>query len=144
MNVESILKVKGSEVQTVSPDALAVFAVHKLTTAGIGALVVSADGVRLEGVISERDVVRGLSRHGARLLDLPVADVMTRRVPVCSPDDTLAHVMAEMTRTRHRHLPVIREGRLCGLVSIGDIVKHRLEDLELEASVLRDAYRAGR
>lgn len=144
MNVESILKVKGSEVETVAPDALTVFAVHKLTTAGIGALVVSADGVRLEGVISERDVVRGLSRRGARLLDLPVADVMTRRVPVCSPDDTLAHVMAEMTRTRHRHLPVIREGRLCGLVSIGDIVKHRLEDLELEASVLRDAYRASR
>ena len=144
MNVESILKVKGSEVQTVSPDALAVFAVHKLTTAGIGALVVSADGVRLEGVISERDVVRGLSRHGARLLDLPVADVMTRRVPVCSPDDTLAHVMAEMTRTRHRHLPVIRDGRLRGLVSIGDIVKHRLEELELETSVLRDAYRASR
>lgn len=144
MNVESILKVKGSEVETVSPDALTVFAVHKLTTAGIGALVVSADGVRLEGVISERDVVRGLSRRGVRLLDLPVADVMTRRVPVCSPDDTLAHVMAEMTRTRHRHLPVIREGRLCGLVSIGDIVKHRLEDLELEANVLRDAYRASR
>ena len=144
MNVESILKVKGSEVETVSPDALTVFAVHKLTTAGIGALVVSTDGVRLEGVISEREVVRGLSRHGARVLDLPVADVMTRRVPVCSPDDTLAHVMAEMTRTRHRHLPVIRDGRLCGLVSIGDIVKHRVEDLELEANVLRDAYRASR
>ena len=144
MNVESILKVKGREVETISPEALTVFAVHKLTTTGMGALVVSTDGERLEGVISERDLVRGLSRHGTRLLDMPVAEVMSRRVPVCSPDDSLSQVMAEMTRTRHRHLPVIRTGRLCGLVSIGDIVKHRLEDLELETSVLRDAYRAGR
>ena len=142
MNVDGILRAKGRAVETTSPETKVVFVVHTLTTLGIGALIVSPDGQQVEGVISERDIVRGLNRYGARLLDMPASEVMSRRAPVCSPNDNLKHVMAEMTRTRHRHVPVVENGKLAGVVSIGDIVKHRLEELELEANVLRDAYRA--
>lgn len=142
MKVESILKIKGRNVETVRPDTSAVVAIHKLTTLGIGAVVVSGDGERVDGLVSERDIVHGLNRHGARLLDLTVSDVMSRNVPVCAPDDSLQSVMAEMTRSRNRHLPVTTDGRLVGLVSIGDVVKHRLDDMQLETNVLRDSYRA--
>ena len=142
MKVEGILKAKGRSVETARPETPMIVVVHKLTSMGIGALVVSADGARVEGVVSERDVVTGLNRHGAALLEMRAGDVMSRGVPVCSPDDSIKHVMAEMTRTRHRHVPVVDNGRLCGLVSIGDVVKNRLEELELETNVLRDAYRA--
>ncbi len=144
MRVESILEKKGRHVETIAPDANVLFAVHKLTAENIGALVVSSDGMRVEGVLSERDVVRGLARRGAELLDAPVASVMARGVPACAPDDLLSAVMSQMTRTRNRHLPVVVQGRLCGIVSIGDVVKHRLEEIELEANVLRDAYLARR
>lgn len=140
MKVENVLAAKGTDVEVASPDDRATTAISRLTTKGIGALVVSRDGHHYEGVFSERDVVRGLARYGALALDMRVGDLMSRGVPVCSPSDTLKHVMAEMTRTRHRHLPVIDGGRLCGIVSIGDLVKHRLDEMELEASVLRDAY----
>lgn len=142
MSVEAILKVKGRSVETIAPDSSIVLATHKLATMGIGALVVSTDGQRLAGILAERDIVRGLNKHGSKLLDLTVGDVMSRGVPVCAPDDKLTHVMAEMTRTRNRHLPVVQDGRLCGLISIGDVVKQRLEELELEGDVLRDSYRA--
>ena len=140
MKVENILETKGRHVETIHPDATVLLAVHKLTMQNIGALVVSRDGERVDGVLSERDVVRGLARHGTTFLDSPVNAVMTRRPPVCAPDETLATVMSQMTRTRNRHLPVVEDGRLRGIVSIGDIVKHRLEEMELETSVLRDAY----
>ena len=141
MRVESILKVKGREVHTTTPDADLRFVIHKLTSLGLGALVVSSDGRTVHGTISERDVVRGLNRHGDRVLDLRAADVMSQSAPTCSPNDLLQDVMAEMTRTRHRHVPVLDEnGELCGLVSIGDVVKHRLDEMELETNVLRDAY----
>lgn len=144
MKVDSILEVKGRAVETVRPETSLEMTVHKLSSLGFGALVVSSDGEHIEGVVSERDIVRGLSKHGTRLLDLTVRDVMSRHVPVCSPDDSLRHVMAEMTRSRQRHLPVAAAGKLVGLVSIGDVVKHRLEDMELETNVLRDAYRSSR
>ena len=144
MKVENVLKVKGRNVETVSPQEGVAGAVHRLTNEVIGALVVSSDGQRVEGVFSERDVVRGLAKHGGRLIDMRVGEVMTRSAPVCSSQDTLTHVMSEMTRTRHRHLPVVDDGRLTGMLSIGDVVKHRLEEMALEASVLRDAYRASR
>lgn len=144
MNVERILDAKGRAVATIPPDTQVAFAAHKLTAMGIGALVVSADGLRVEGVVSERDLVRGLTKHGARLLDLRVADVMSKGGPVCSPGDPVKKVMADMTRTRNRHVVVLEDDRLCGIVSVGDIVKHRLEELELETSVLRDAYRVSR
>ena len=140
MRVNDILQKKGRHVETIRPDAKALMAVHRLRMQNVGALVVSRDGERVEGVLSERDVVRGLARHGADLLDMSVVAVMTRAVPVCAPDDLLTTVMAQMTRTRNRHVPVVDNGRLCGIVSVGDVVKHRLEEMELETSVLRDAY----
>jgi len=138
VNVESILRSKGSEVQTIESGASLTMAVHRLSSIGIGALVVSDDGRAVDGVLAEREVVRGLSRHGAHVLDMRVRDVMARSVPVCAPQDSIRDVMAEMTRSRNRHLPVVDGGALCGLISLGDVVKHRLEELELEASVLRD------
>lgn len=144
MKVENVLRTKGHEVETASPHDSVPMAIHRLISRGIGAVVVSNDGEHLDGVLSERDVVRGLSKYGALVLEKSIGELMSREVPVCSPSDTLTHVMAEMTRTRHRHLPVVDGGRLCGIISIGDVVKNRLEEMELEASVLRDAYRASR
>lgn len=143
MAVSSILDAKGRHVETISPEADLRLVLHKLVTLGIGSLVVSSDGLAVEGMVSERDVVRGLNRHGERLLDLRAGEVMSRNVPTCSPSDTLGHVMAVMTRSRSRHLPVVdADGRLCGLVSIGDVVKQRLVEIELERDILRDAYMA--
>lgn len=140
MRVEDLLQSKGRVVETIRPDAKVLMAVHRLRMQNIGALVVSLDGERVEGVLSERDVVRGLTRHGTDLLDMEVVAVMSRGVPVCAPGDSLTSVMSQMTRTRNRHLPVVEDGRLCGVVSVGDVVKHRLEEMELETNVLRDAY----
>jgi CBS domain-containing protein len=140
MRVAGILQAKGRDVETVRPDAKVLMAVHRMRMQNVGALVVSRDGMRVEGVLSERDIVRGLARHGAELLDMSVVAVMSRPVPVCAPDDSLTTVMAQMTRTRNRHIPVVEDDQLCGIVSVGDVVKHRLEEMELEANVLRDAY----
>lgn len=140
MKVEGILKAKGHDVETVGPDTAVVLAVDRLSSMQIGALVVSVDGRKVEGVVSERDVVRGLAKHGGRMLDLKVSDVMERHVPVCSPDDPIGDVMAQMTRTRNRHIPVVHNSQLYGLVSIGDLLKNRLEELELQTNVLRDSY----
>ncbi len=140
MKVEAILQDKGRRVETIRPDTTLLIAVHKLTTDNIGALVVSTDGVRVEGVLSERDVVRALARSQGDPLALRVSAVMSRGVPVCSRDDTLVTVMGVMTRTRNRHLPVVDDNGLCGIVSLGDVVKNRLEEVELETHVLRDAY----
>ncbi len=144
MKVEGILKAKGREVETIPPDASVPLVLHKLSTLGIGALVVSADGQEVLGTVSERDIVRALNRHAERVLELRVADVMSRGAPVCTPDASLHDVMADMTRSRHRHVPVVEDGRLVGIVSIGDVVKHRLEEMELEVNVLRDHYIANR
>jgi CBS domain-containing protein len=140
MKVENILQSKGWAVETISPGATMAHAIHRLTTAGIGALVVSNDDESVEGIISERDIVWALSRQGGEILNLHVADCMSRGVPMCTPEDTIQDAMAEMTRRRQRHLPVVRDGKLCGLISLGDVVKNRLDELELETSVLRDAY----
>jgi CBS domain-containing protein len=140
MRVSDILESKGRDVETIRPDAKVLMAVHRLRMQNVGALVVSRDGERVEGVLSERDVVRGMDRHGADLLNMSVVAVMSRPVPVCAPDDLLTSVMAQMTRTRNRHIPVVEDGRLCGILSVGDVVKNRLEEMELETSVLRDAY----
>lgn len=140
MRVDAILHDKGGAVETIRPDAKVLLAVHRMRLQNVGALVVSRDGVQVEGILSERDIVRGLTRFGADLLEMGVAAVMSRGVPVCSPDDSITSVMSQMTRTRNRHVPVVEGGRLCGIVSVGDVVKHRLEEMELETSVLRDAY----
>ncbi len=142
MRVADILHHKGREVETIRPEAKVLMAVHRMRMQNVGALVVSRDGARVEGVLCERDIVRGLARHGADLLDMSVVAVMSRNVPLCSRADSLTSVMAQMTRTRNRHIPVVDGGTLCGIVSVGDIVKHRLEETELEASALRNAYLA--
>jgi CBS domain-containing protein len=140
MNVEGILRSKGATVVTIKPDATVGDLVHGLREDRIGAMVVSEDGRSVLGIISERDVVRGLADRGSRVLEAPVAELMTRDVVLCTPRDTVKQVMAEMTRRRVRHLPVVADGVLCGIVSIGDVVKNRLEEIETETNVLREAY----
>lgn len=137
MNVESILNAKGRSVITIAPDASVGDAVELLRAKGIGALVVSGDGASVAGILSERDIVHALSERGPRLLELKVSDLMTRHVFTCKPGDSVADLMAEMTDRRIRHLPVVENGRLKGIVSIGDVVKNRLDEVESEASSLR-------
>jgi CBS domain-containing protein len=144
MRVEDILKAKGRRVSTIRPEASALTAVHQLRRDGIGALVVTSDGERVEGVLSERDVVRALAEHREAVLERAVRQIMSKPVVTCAADDSVKHVMEQMTRRRVRHLPVVDGGRLCGIVSIGDVVKSRLDELELEGTVLRDAYLARR
>lgn len=146
MKVEGILKSKGRSVETVQPWVTVAEAVRRLTgPPQIGALVVCADAERrVAGIIDERNIVRALGKYGTQLLEKQVADVMSHNFPVCSPDDSIAYLMLEMTRSRNRHMPVIDHGTLAGLVSIGDVVKHRLAEMELETGVLRDMYNAVR
>lgn len=137
MNVEAILKSKGREVATIAPAAKVGEAVALLRRKGIGALVVSADGKTIAGILSERDIVQGLSDHGAQLLDLPVSRPMTHPVVTCKLSDDIATLMSQMTERRIRHLPVMEDGKLVGIVSIGDVVKNRVDEVESEASSLR-------
>ncbi len=143
MKVQAMLDAKGSEVATTRPDATIATAIGILKQEGIGALVVTGPSGELTGIISERDIVRGLVDHGGDLLKMPVAELMTRSVKTCGPDHNTNDVMAEMTRSRIRHLPVLDGGRLCGIISIGDVVKNRLEELETETYVLRDYIGGG-
>ena len=138
MNVETILKSKGSSVVTVAPGDTVAHALSVLEAHEIGAVVVSPDRVRVEGILSERDIVRELARQGAGILDSKVGEIMTREVYVCEPDDTVAELMAQMTDRRIRHLPVVVEGRLKGIISIGDVVKNRLGEVESEKDALRE------
>ena len=140
MNVDGILRAKGASVVTIRPDATVADLVHGLREERIGAMVVSEDGRSILGIISERDVVRGLADRGTRIMEDPVAELMTRDVVSCTPRDSVKQVMAEMTRRRVRHLPVVADGVLCGIVSIGDVVKNRLEEMETETNVLREVY----
>jgi CBS domain-containing protein len=140
MNVDGILRAKGASVVSIKPDATVADLVYGLREERIGAMVVSEDGRSVLGIISERDVVRGLVERGPRILEVPVAELMTRHVVSCAPHDSVKHVMAEMTKRRVRHLPVLADGALCGIISIGDVVKNRLEEMETESNVLREAY----
>ena len=142
MDVATILKSKGKNVVTARPDAKIAEVVRKLKDGRIGALVVSEDDRKVLGIISERDIVRGLADHGPDLLDMRVDELMTRDVLTCAPTDRTSKLMAKMTGRRIRHLPVTDGGALCGIVSIGDVVKIRLDEIESEASALRD-YVAG-
>jgi CBS domain-containing protein len=142
MKVANILGTKGQAVETISPDSRIETAAQRLRSGHIGALVVSRDGAHIDGMISERDIVYGVARHGAAALEMRVSELMHRSVLTCSPDDSISHVMAEMTRARVRHLPVVVHGQLRGIVSIGDVVKIRLDETELEVHVLRDVYLA--
>ncbi len=143
MKVRAMLALKGDNVLTVRTDATIKTAVGTLKSEKIGALIVSDDGSKVQGILSERDVVRGLVTHGASLLDMRVADFMTSNVKTCGMDDNIQDIMSQMTRSRIRHLPAVDNGALRGMISIGDVVKIRLEELETEANALRD-YVAGR
>ena len=137
MNVETILRNKGNWVATIRPDATIADAVDMLHRERIGAIVVSEDGNSVDGILSERDIVIALAEQAADLLSLTVGKIMTRDVVTCEPGDTVGELMAEMTNRRVRHLPVVADGRLCGIVSIGDLVKNRLDEVEFEAQSLR-------
>jgi CBS domain-containing protein len=143
MNVETILQNKGREVATIRPEDTVAAAVDALISGNIGALVASEDGVAVDGIISERDIVHALAQHGSGLLALTVAGVMTRPAVTCDPSESVGELMAEMTNRRIRHLPVVRNGRLCGIVSIGDVVKNRLDEIEFEAKSLRSFIAGG-
>ena len=137
MNVETILRNKGNWVATIRPDATIAEAVDMLHKERIGAIVVSEDGEGVDGILSERDIVIALAEQAADLLSRTVGEIMTRNVVTCEPGDTVGELMAEMTNRRVRHLPVVADGRLCGIVSIGDLVKNRLDEVEFEAQSLR-------
>lgn len=146
MKARDILDKKGRRVVTIRADASIETAIHRLALERIGALVVSEDGEIVEGIVSERDILHALAREGGAILGpgRQVAEIMTRAVRTCGPEDNVKHLMDTMTRYRVRHLPVVEDGRLIGLVSIGDVVKNRLEEMELETNVLRDVVLAAR
>lgn len=142
MLVSDILKTKGNNVVTVAPDTPVSAAVSTLAEKRIGCIVVTTDGGALAGILSERDVVRMLAEKGGDVLDEPVSALMTAKVITCAPAQTIANVMEMMTTGRFRHVPVVEEGRLAGMISIGDVVKFRLEETEEEVRQLA-AYVAG-
>jgi len=138
MNVEAILRNKGRNVITVAPDTTVTAAVALLRRHGIGALVVSRDGRAVDGILSERDIVHALAEHAGAALDFEVARLMSRRVITGRPEDSIAEMMARMTERRIRHIPVVEGSALAGIVSIGDVVKSRLDEVESEASSMRE------
>jgi CBS domain-containing protein len=137
MTVRAILNAKGHNVLSVPPDAKLSAAVKILSERRIGAVLVMS-GTRVDGILSERDIVRVLGERGASVLDEPVSAVMTRKVVSCRPADTVAGLMEVMTSGKFRHLPVLENDRLVGLVSIGDVVKLRVQEYENEQEALRD------
>ena len=139
MSLRDIVERKGRHVETIGALASVKEAADRMREKKIAALVVT-DGAAIEGVVTEREIVHAVSEFGGALVAKKVREVMTRDVVTAEPEDSLKRAMSLMTQYRTRHLPVIREGALAGIVSIGDVVKHRLEDLELESNVLRDAY----
>jgi CBS domain-containing protein len=143
MSIESILRQKGTEVTTIAPEASIKRAADWLRAKNIGALVVTNENAVL-GLISEREIVHAFSRHGETAGSMPVKAIMQYGVTTLSPDESVNRVMKLMTHHHVRHMPVLRGGKLAGIVSIGDVVKYRLEELELETNVLRDVYNAAR
>ena len=143
MTVEAILKRKGQSVVTTAPATSIKSAAELMREKNIAALMVVSNEATL-GIVTERDIVRAFARDGAAIGSKPVQDIMTAKLITGTPEDSVKHVMQVMTNHRIRHFPVYRNGKLAGLVSIGDVVRHRLQDLELEKNVLRDAYIAAR
>jgi CBS domain-containing protein len=144
MKVTDILRIKGSGVKTVPPHETALLLSGQLRAEQIGALIVSTDGNSIDGIVSERDLAYGLATYGGRLPTIPVSQLMTKAVIVCSPEDSITDMMKLMTQRRIRHLPVKDGDQLVGIISIGDVLKHRLGELQVEAEVLRDYAVAAR
>ena len=136
MRISTLLAAKGDSVATITPDTTVTGAVDALREHGVGALVVSSDGEHIDGIVSERDIVRGLAGQLAALLDEPVRSIMTSQVFTVSPDDDVEPLMALMTERRIRHVPVVSNGILAGIVSIGDVVKSRIGELEKDRKEL--------
>jgi CBS domain-containing protein len=137
MTVRAILDSKGHQIQSVEPETKLSAAIKILAERKIGALLAMSKG-RIEGILSERDIVRVLGQRGAAVLDEPVSAVMTRKVISCKSSDTVAAIMEMMTSGKFRHLPVVEDGKVVGLISIGDIVKWRVREYETEQEALRD------
>jgi CBS domain-containing protein len=138
MTVKAILSRKGSDVLTIEPTATLAAAVEVLAARRIGAVVITGPDRQVIGILSERDIVRAFAASGPAALDQQVGQVMTRKVMTCTEAETVASLMERMTEGKFRHLPVVERGRLVGIVSIGDIVKHRLGEMEKESSALRE------
>jgi len=144
MRISGLLKEKGAFVATIAPEATISDVLAGLAQHGVGALIVSSDGHVIEGIVSERDIARALHELGTDVLKQPVTIVMTADVSTCAPNDTVDSLMALMTERRIRHVPVVVEGELVGIVSIGDVVKHRVHELEHENSALVEYIQSGR
>lgn len=143
MFVSDILSQKGGSVFTVTPGTSVAQVSQQLSVRRIGSVLVLDGEGGVIGIVSERDLVRALASHGAKALELEARQVMTRDVVTCDPDDSIDQVMETMTRGRFRHLPVLRHGELLGLVSIGDVVKARIEETTHEAEALKAYIVAG-
>jgi signal-transduction protein with cAMP-binding, CBS, and nucleotidyltransferase domain len=144
VHVRKILDTKGADVATVPTSANLTDVAARLADLGVGALVVSNDGEMILGIVSERDLARAVARDGPAALDLGVTEAMTTPVSTCSMSDTIEALMEVMTTERIRHLPVAVDGHLAGIISIGDVVKHRLAELETESQSLREYLYSGR
>jgi CBS domain-containing protein len=142
MTVKAILARKGTDVATTDPNATLADTVQLLAARRIGAVVVTGADRRIVGILSERDVVRVLAESGPAALDAPIAEVMTRKVTTCGPRDTVKELMERMTEGKFRHMPVVDQGRLAGIISIGDVVKSRVHEMEQESAALQEYIRS--
>jgi CBS domain-containing protein len=136
MRVHDVLRRKGADVVTVRPDATVRELLSTLAEHQIGAVVVSGDGTAVDGIVSERDVVRRLHDRGVEILYVQISEIMTVEVSTVGPDEHLEHLMGLMTNNRFRHIPVVTDGALAGIISIGDVVKHRMDELQAERDEL--------
>lgn len=143
MNVAAILKAKGRAVATARPDDSLLEIAGKLSSKKIGAIIVVGDGGRVAGIISERDIIRAIANRGVSALNSPVSEFMTKSVVSCRESSTLDDLMGIMTQGRFRHCPVIEDEALVGIISIGDVVKHHIAEVEMEVSAMRGYLAAG-
>jgi CBS domain-containing protein len=143
MNVATILKLKGTQVVTSAPSKSLLEIADLLGKHGIGCVVITGGDGKVAGIVSERDIVREIARAGSKALKEPVESCMTKAVVTCRESDTIDRLMAEMTAHRFRHMPVVERGRLCGLVSIGDVVRMRIAEAEMEAAAMREYIATG-
>jgi CBS domain-containing protein len=144
MRITDLLRVKGTRVVTITPDTTVRQLVAILAEHGIGAVVVSADGTSVDGIASERDIVRAFAKRGAAAMSEPVTAIYTAEVHTVTPDTQIEEVMRMMTERRVRHAPVVLDGSLRGIVSIGDVVKNRIDELETERAALTDYITSAR
>ena len=143
MIIANILKVKGRNVATARPDDTVQEIANRLAQKKIGAIVIVGSAGSVSGIISERDLIRVIAQHGAKALAMPVAEVMTRDVVICTETTPVDEIMEMLTNGRFRHLPVVQDGALMGIVSIGDIVKHHIAEVELEVTAMRGYFATG-